>query len=148
MDGGGILGPHTRRTALNARPRITVVNDNPEFLELIGEILTDERYATSLIDGEEHDAVEGIRRSEPDVLMIDLRMGDERLTGWTVAQEVRRDPTLRELPILLCTADLAGLEAVRDELESTERTAVLVKPFGIDTLIRSIDSLLAEASPS
>ena len=45
-------------------PRVTVVNDSPEFLELVGDILADERIPTILIDGDQPDGcwIPGSRR--------------------------------------------------------------------------------------
>ena len=38
--------------------RITVVNDNPEFLDLVHDILEGDRYDTTLIDGDRPDALD------------------------------------------------------------------------------------------
>jgi CheY-like chemotaxis protein len=126
--------------------RITVVNDNPEFLELIGEILAHDRYETTLVDGDLPDAIERIRASDPDVLMIDLRMGHDELHGWKVVQQVRADPAFTELPILLCSADSRALQAIEAELATTRNVESLSKPFGIDQLTETVDRLLSQAS--
>lgn len=124
--------------------RVTVVNDNPEFLELAGDILEDDRYTTTLIDGDLPDALERIVASEPDVLMIDLRMGTDQLHGWEVAQEVRRHPRLEHLPILVCSGDAEALNSISDQLDDTRSVGVLLKPFSIDALSESIDRLLSQ----
>ena len=124
--------------------RVTVVNDNPEFLELVGEILKDERYAVSLVDGDIPEPLERIRESRPDLLMIDLRLGTDKLHGWDVAQQVRKDPALSEVPILLCSADVVALAEVEDLLDETHMTAVLTKPFEIDELTETVERLLGE----
>jgi CheY-like chemotaxis protein len=128
-------------------PRVTVVNDNPEFLELVGAILEDERYTTTLIDGDAPDTIDRIRASNPDLLMIDLRMGTDKLHGWTAAMEVRREPALEGLPILVCSADVQGLREIEDQLEASRSVGTLVKPFNIDALSEAIDELLSEAAP-
>ena len=127
--------------------RVTVVNDNPEFLELVGEILQDERYAVSLVDGDIPEPLERIRESRPDLLMIDLRLGTDKLHGWDVAQQVRKDPALSEVPILLCSADVVALAEVEDQLDETHMTAVLTKPFEIDELTETVERLLGEPTP-
>lgn len=125
--------------------RITVVNDNPAFLELIGEILGDERHQTTLIDGDFADALAQIKASAPDLLMIDLRMSGERLHGWEIAQEVRADPSLDGLPVLVCSADVDGLHQIAEDLEKTQLVRALQKPFAIDDLNAAVDALLADA---
>ena len=128
--------------------RITVVNDNPAFLELVAEILADDRHQSTLIDGDLGNALQQIKDSRPDVLMIDLRMGGERLHGWEIAQQVRRDPDLDGIPVLVCSADIEGLHEIAEDLARTQRVRALQKPFGIDDLYQAIDDLLAEATPS
>jgi len=122
-------------------PRVTVVNDNPEFLELVRDILADSRIPTVLVDGDRPDALERIRESSPDVLMIDLRMGSDELHGWDIAQEVRRDEQLADIPILVCSADLAALAEIQDQLDNTHRVSTLTKPFNIDRLTAAIEQL-------
>jgi two-component system, OmpR family, response regulator VicR len=122
-------------------PRVTVVNDSPEFLELVGDILADSRIPTVLVDGDLPDALDRIRASQPDVLMVDLRMGTDELHGWDIAQEIRRDRDLAEVPILICSADLAGLASIQDQLDNTRRVGTLTKPFNIDSLTEAIEQL-------
>lgn len=124
--------------------RITVVNDNPEFLELVRDILEDERYQVTTVDGDKPDALDRVRSSRPEVLMIDLRMGRDQLHGWDVAQQVRAEPELDDVPILVCSGDLKAMNEIADQLADTKNVATLVKPFGIDDLTAAIDRLLAE----
>lgn len=128
--------------------RITVVNDHPEFLDLVHDILEGDRYNTVTIDGDREDALDSIRASRPDLLMIDLRMGSDELHGWDIAQQVRTDPNFDGLPILICSADLQALEALEQDLEVTRNVRKLEKPFRIDDLTDAIDGLLAEAAPA
>ncbi|MBA2634015.1 MAG: response regulator [Chloroflexi bacterium] len=126
--------------------RVTVVNDNPEFLALVREILEDDRYDTITIDGDRADALDAIRASRPDLLMIDLRMGAEGIHGWDIAQQVRAEPAFDGLPVLICSADAPALKALETDLAGMPHVDSLVKPFSIDELIAAIDSLLAESA--
>jgi CheY-like chemotaxis protein len=124
--------------------RVTVVNDNPEFLDLVHDILEGDRYDTTLIDGDRLDAIDLIRASQPDLLMIDVRLGVEGDRGWDIAQEVRREPRFEDLPVLLCSADTLALEGLEERLAETRRVATLAKPFTIDELTSILDDLLAD----
>jgi len=117
------------------------VNDSPEFLELVRDILADERIPTVLVDGDKADALDRIRESRPDVLMLDLRMGSDELHGWDIAQEIRRDAELAEVPILVCSADISALASIKDQLDGTRGVGTLTKPFSIDHLFEAIDRL-------
>jgi CheY-like chemotaxis protein len=127
------------------RPRITVVNDNPEFLELLRDILRDEHYAATAIDGDLEDALDRVIASRPDLLIVDLRMGSDELHGWDIAQRLRREPSLEGLPLLICSADVLALQALADDFNETKRVRTLPKPFAITELTAAIDGLLAEA---
>lgn len=122
--------------------RVTVVNDNPEFLKLMGDLLKEERYAVTLVDGDRDDAVSLIEASQPQALIIDLRLGRAELHGWEVLRELRGDPALSELPTLICTGDLSGLEVVADQMAGMRRLSTLKKPFDIEELFTKLDALL------
>ena len=67
-------------------PRVLVVDDAPEFVELLVPLLDREGYTTaSAVDGEE--AVERARSFEPDVIVLDL--GLPRLDGVEVCRRIR-----------------------------------------------------------
>lgn len=126
--------------------RVTVVNDNAEFLELVRDILEDDRYETTTIDGDRPDALDEVRASRPDLLMIDLRMGSEGLHGWDIAQQVRAEPDFVGLPVLICSADVVALKTLEDDLDDARHVGTLTKPFSIDDLTGVIDGLLAEGA--
>jgi DNA-binding response OmpR family regulator len=121
---------------------IVVVNDNPEFLLLMAELLQSEDYAATVIDGDRDNAVELVRAAEPDGLIIDLRDGEGELHGWDVIQEIRRDPKLSELPTLICSGDTRAMARLADEVASLRRVALISKPFNIDELFAKLNALL------
>jgi CheY-like chemotaxis protein len=122
--------------------RVTVVNDTPDFLALVRDILEGDRFDTVLIDGDRDDAFELIRQSHADVLMIDLRLGQEGLSGWDIAQQVRASPEFSGLPVLICSADALAMRELESDLAGTRHVATLAKPFGIDELTEAIQHLL------
>lgn len=131
-------------------PRITVVNDNPEFLEMMNVLLEEESgYNVTTIDGDEIEDVEPIRRSRPELLIIDLRLRREGgLSGWGVLQAVRRDPELSRLPIILCTGDLQGLEEHAEAIVQDPKVETLQKPFHVAELENLVRRFIGEAIPS
>lgn len=123
--------------------RITVVNDNPEFLELMRNILEDDRYQATTIDGDAPDALERIRASAPDLLIVDLRLGDDTVHGWDIAQQVRHAEDLDDLPVLVLSGDVVTLHELEADLAGTQHTEALTKPFGLDELEAAINRLLS-----
>lgn len=127
--------------------RITVVNDNAEFLELIGEVLESEQHDATTIDGSraDPDILDDVRASAPDVLIVDLRLGTETLRGWQLIERLRGEREFKSLPILVSSADLPALREAEAILERNRPIQVLAKPFGIDELTDSLDRLLADS---
>jgi DNA-binding response OmpR family regulator len=121
---------------------IVVVNDSPEFLELMADILSDERYPVTVIDGDRENAVDLICAAVPAALIIDLRLGSDELHGWDVLQAVRRDPDLSELPTLICTGDIRALGKIEETVAGMRRVATITKPFDIDELLSKLAALL------
>lgn len=125
-------------------PRITVVNDNPDFLELAREVLEDEHHEATAIDVDTPDTLERIRASRPDLLIIDLLLGNPGDEGWRLAQQVRSEPGLEGLPLLLCSGDVLALRELEPAVSEIARAETLAKPFAIDELTAAIDRLLGE----
>jgi twitching motility two-component system response regulator PilH len=124
------------------RTHVVVVNDSPEFLEAMADLLSDRRYPVTVIDGDRDNAADLIRAAVPAALIIDLRQGRTELHGWQVVQEVRRDPELAELPTLICTGDTQALADLADELAGMRRMDTIVKPFSIEELFSKLEALL------
>lgn len=126
-------------------PRVTVVNDNPEFLELMQDLLQDATYPATLIDGTRDNALDLVGASIPDVLILDLRMGTDELHGLELLRQMRDRPDLHDIPTIVCTADRWALQKAEPQLAGMDRVRVLPKPFSIDELYRAIDEMLADA---
>jgi CheY-like chemotaxis protein len=127
-------------------PRITVINDNPEFLELMNALLEKNAgYDVTTIDGDEILDIEPIRRSRPDLLVIDLRLRRDGLAGWDILLAIRRDAELAELPIILCTGDLEGLKEHAAALTEDAMVATLQKPFHVEELEELVRRFVGES---
>lgn len=121
---------------------IVVVNDSPEFLALMADILEDERYPVTVIDGDRPGAADLIRAAVPAALIIDLRLGWDELHGWDILEEVRRDPALSELPTLICSGDVTALDSLTERLVGMRRIDTLAKPFAVAELFAKLEALL------
>jgi CheY-like chemotaxis protein len=127
---------------------LTVVNDNPEILDLMGEILEGDRYVTTLLESVQDDLLRRICQSEPDLLVIDLRHGDDDRRGWEIVQELRTTPGCERLPVVLCSADIPALNEVEAELKAVPDIVTLELPFEVDGVLHSIRTLIGRRETS
>lgn len=124
------------------RPRISVVNDNPDFLELMSAILDEDAgYEVSLFNGEET-TISDLAASSPDLVIVDLLLG--AASGWELVTLSRADERLAETPIVVCSADVTSLRAREDELAQVANLHVLTKPFGIDQVTDLVERLIGK----
>lgn len=129
----------------NARPRISVLNDNPEFLELMTAVLDEDGGYEVKLFGEEATSVDELAASEPDLIIVDLLLGGS--SGWEIVALSRADERLATVPIIVCSADVAALRDRAKELERIGNVHGLAKPFGIDELTELVERLVGRAAP-
>ncbi len=123
-----------------ARPRITVINDNPDFLELMRAILDEDAgYAVTLFAGDAT-ATSEIAASDPDLIIVDLLLGGA--SGWEIVTLTRADPRFADVPVVICSADVTALKDRAEELERIGNVHVLAKPFGIDEVTELVERLI------
>jgi CheY-like chemotaxis protein len=128
------------------RPRISVVNDNPDFLELMSAILDEDAgYDVSLFNGQETE-IGVLAASEPDLIVVDLLLGGA--SGWEIVTLARADDRLATVPIIVCSADVTALRERAGELERIGNVHVLSKPFSIDEITGLVEQLVGRAVPA
>jgi CheY-like chemotaxis protein len=128
------------------RPRITVLNDNPEFLELMSAILDEDAgYEVTLYNGQEV-GLDQIVSSHPDLIIVDLLLGGA--SGWEIVTLARADARLAEIPIIVCSADVAALRERAGDLERIGNVHILAKPFSIDDITELVEDLIGRAVPA
>jgi DNA-binding response OmpR family regulator len=123
---------------------VTVVNDRPEFLELMREILEPAGHLVSTLTGDGL-GVDQLAATEPDLLIIDLRLDPDRtrLTGWDFIVLARADDRTSAVPIVLCSADQTGTRDHGDELQALADVHVMLKPFAVAEMEELVRRLLA-----
>lgn len=126
-------------------PKILVINDSPDFLGLMREILVFEGgYDVATLDQSEG-VVRQISSDRPDMVILDI-VFRQPPDGLAVADRLAEADDTRDLPVLFCTAlaerDIA--EDVRQTIDSRNQR-ILYKPFEIDTLLDIVAEMLARA---
>lgn len=112
------------------RSVVFVVDDDYDIREAVSDVLVSEGYSVlTAADGSE--ALETLRGGfRPDVMLLDLMM--PRLSGVEVIDALRKDESLREIPVVVCSAN-RGYGA--DDLGVLD---VLRKPVSVDELLEAV----------
>jgi CheY-like chemotaxis protein len=122
--------------------RISVVNDYPAFLDMISEALTGEGYEVQALP-KHQDAFEQIKSWAPDAIVLDLVLGNAEV-GWGLLDQIKFDPELGRLPILLCSAATREIREVAPSLRS-KGIDFLEKPFELEIFLQKLDKLIERA---
>jgi len=84
------------------KKKILVVDDDPDVVEVLRIVLTSAGYEFHCAMNSQA-AIDKLHQVKPDLLILDIIMED-RSSGYQVAQEVRSDPSMNGLPIIMLTA--------------------------------------------
>ena len=132
----------TSERASEGGKHVLVVNDTEEIVELFREIIEGMGHRVTATSYAPDDLVE-IQKVEPDLVILDLVMGGEKL-GWQLAQKMRMSRDTEAIPIVICTA---ATEDVREQEGwlTANGIKVVLKPFSVDDLELAITKALTLA---
>jgi CheY-like chemotaxis protein len=126
----------------DTRSRVLLVEDDALIRENLEEILLLEGYeVVSAIDGLH--ALEILREQPaPDLVITDLQM--PRANGWVLAMELRRDPRLANLPLVV----ISGVHDSRAAGGFLGASATFQKPFDVPAFLDTLERLLDPKQPN
>ncbi len=114
--------------------KILIVDDQPFFIAMARNILQAKGYTVlSALSGEE--GIQEARKSRPNLIILDVEM--PVLDGIATCARLKKDPNLKDIPIVILTATLdpklnqkafqAGAEATILKASSAERILNMVR---------------------
>lgn len=130
---------------MRMQPVIAVVDNDEPFRDLLTDLLSDEGYrvvTSTTVAG----ALETIRQARPALVILDLRM-ETPDAGIQIIRAVRGNPLTATLPLLICSADVAGIASHAAFLQE-QRVPALSKPFDLDQLLGLVRQLIAPSGAS
>ncbi|MFO0783848.1 MAG: response regulator [Phycisphaerales bacterium] len=120
-----------------ATQNVLVVEDEPEIAELIRFHLDRDGLPANVVHSGRH-ALESIKRSPPDLVVLDLMLPD--VGGLEICRRLKQQPDTRDIPVVMVTARgeesdvVTGLELGADDY--------VVKPFSPRVLMARIRAVL------
>jgi DNA-binding response OmpR family regulator len=117
---------------------VLICEDEPALRELIRISLDGEYEFAEAEDGRA--CLEVAREVLPDVVVLDMMLPG--LTGLEVLRELRRDPALAAVPVIVLTAQ----PATRDDALRAGANLVMDKPFNVDEIAVAVKEVLSGSS--
>jgi CheY-like chemotaxis protein len=114
-----------------AEMRVLVVDDEPDIREFLASVLADAGMQVATA-GDGAQALESIRAQPPDLISLDLVMPSK--SGIRLLHDLRRDPALAAIPVLIVTGHARDPSVQRDVEQAlagsalSEAGALLEKP--------------------
>lgn len=116
--------------------KILVVDDEQHIRMLYQEELQAEGYTVIVSDGRT-DILELLEREDPDLVILDIKLEGNPMTGLDILQRIRGENT--SLPVILSTA----YDSFQHDLKSIAADAYVVKSVDSTLLKETIKNVLA-----
>ncbi len=109
-------------------------------------VLEDEQYQVSILQ-EGKDAFTRVKSVTPDLLILDLKLGDA--SGQDILKQLKGDATTADIPIIVYTAAVLEADEVTGLIENNPQfyngVCLLRKPFELTVLLDKVEELLGNA---
>ncbi len=117
---------------------VLVIDDSPTVRRLAELVLSHEGYAV-FTAGDGDDGLQIAKKEVPSLIIVDFIM--PKMNGFQLCKNIRSDPILNEVPIVLITSK--GKDVGQGFDEKFGIVQYLQKPFETETLARTVKEVLA-----
>lgn len=119
------------------QPKILIVDDTPENIDLLGGLLKDHYRRSVAINGEKALKI-AASEEPPDLILLDIEMPG--IDGYEVCRRLKADPATAGISVIFCTAK----QEVEDETKGLELGAVdyITKPFSPPIILARVKTHL------
>ncbi len=114
-------------------PKILLAEDDSTMVSLLKTLLTMEGFQVAAFLEQDGDILENIRQEKPDVLLLDVFLGESY--GVDLLRRIRQTPDLKELKVVM----ISGTDKSEECLDAGADD-FLLKPFMPEELIKKISS--------
>jgi CheY-like chemotaxis protein len=117
------------------KKKILVVDDENDVVEFLTELLEDQGYrVSSASDGIE--AMELIKKSKPDLILLDLQMPEE--TGTGLYRKLHHKKAYEDIPVIVVSGLAGSYVAV------SKSVPVIEKPPDEEEVLREVAKILGD----
>ena len=126
---------------MSREPRILVVDDQREILDLTATVLSSAGYATET-SSSGRDALERLADGGFDLVLLDINMPE--MDGWETLRLLRADERLADTAVVMFSIKGDTSDKVHSLQEGA--TGYITKPFVVDELIARVERILSAAA--
>ena len=126
---------------MHEKPRILVVDDQQEILDLTASVLSGAGFTTSTTKSG-RDALLRLEDEEFDLVLLDINMPE--MDGWETLRLLRADEDLAAVAVVMFSVKGEASDKVHSLQEGA--SGYITKPFIIDELIARVERVL-ESDP-
>jgi CheY-like chemotaxis protein len=120
-------------------PHILCIDDVPAVLRVLREVLEEAGYrVTTWTTADEN--LDDVVALAPDLIVVDYLWGHDK-DSWAFLQWLKLDRRTRHIPVILLSGALHLLGKRREALRRMD-IVVVRKPFDLDALVRTIETML------
>ncbi|HEU5379029.1 MAG TPA: response regulator [Ktedonobacteraceae bacterium] len=124
-------------------PRLLIIDDEQDLLLIYQLIFEPEGYDIRLASSRlQVSQVMNIEQFCPDLIILDYHLG-RNSRNEPLLQQLKADPSLSAIPLILCTADANVLREQEGFLREVN-VRVVLKPFEIGVLLHTVQQALQE----
>lgn len=120
--------------------KIVVIDDNPDFLEMMRSLLRIEGYEVIVCQAgdEAHQLIEAVA---PDAVILDLVIPG--FDGWRVLDHLAGEDGRTKVPVVVCSGEYAEVVTLERQL-ARYGCEILLKPFDFRDLIDVIERVTGQ----
>jgi DNA-binding response OmpR family regulator len=121
-------------------PRIVIIDDAPEIVQLYTDILTDAGYTVVATFIKPLLTPQEIEQHRPDLIILDWLFQGQG-TGMQTLEMLTASPSTAGIPIIVCSAARRELEEA-EHIITQRGVRILHKTFSLDDLVALIQDIL------
>lgn len=117
---------------------VLLIEDEPNIIEAVSFILSRDGWEVKT-HANGHDALDVVRARVPDLVILDVMLPGR--SGFDILHDIRSDPALAQLPVLMLTA--RGQDKDREMAERAGASRFMTKPFSNADVLAAVRAMVA-----